>query len=183
MPDDTTQRRHRLALQEPTPEASGRSIPPIRSDLVGAADTHLAAKPPARLSSPPPPPPPPPPQLFRTEKQLTAPADRPVRAPAHAVAFTTAVAVGGTGPVHRRTGIKTARTLPVDRNGAGSPLATNCAQNPPPALAAIQTHCCSDHRHAWRCNADPDVDLREEGRSNDTQRTLRARGVSRGESG
>ena len=58
MPDDTTQRSHRLALQEPTPEASGRSIPPIRSDLVGAADTHLAAKPPARLSSPTPPPPP-----------------------------------------------------------------------------------------------------------------------------
>ena len=100
-----------------------------------------------------------PPPLFQTEKQLTAPADRPVRDAAHAVAFTTAVAVGGAGSVHRRTGIKTARTLPVDRNGAGSPPATNCAQNPPPALAAIQTHCCSDHRHAWRCNADPDVGL------------------------
>ena len=79
----------------------------------------------------------PPPQFFQTEKQLTAPADRPLRDPAHAVAF----------------------TLPVDCNGAGSPPATNCAQNPPPALAAIQTHCCSDHRHAWRCNADPDVNL------------------------
>ena len=74
-----------------------------------------------------------PPPLFLTEKQLTAPADRPLRYPAYAVAFTTAVAVGGAGSVHRRTGIKTARTLPVDRNGAGSPPATNCAQNPPPA--------------------------------------------------
>ena len=73
--------------------------------------------------------------------QPTARADRPVRAPAHAVAFSTGVAAG------------------YDRNGPGSRPATNCAQNPPPALAAIQTHCCSDHRHAWRCNADPDVDL------------------------
>ncbi len=56
MPDDTTQRRHRLAPHKPTPEAPGRSIPPIRSDLVGAADTLLAATPPARpiLAYPPP---------------------------------------------------------------------------------------------------------------------------------
>ena len=73
--------------------------------------------------------------------------------------FTTAVAIDGAGSVRRQTGIKTARTLPVDSGGAGSRPATNCAQNPPPALAAIQTHCCSDHRHAWRCNADPDVNL------------------------
>ena len=61
MPDDTTQRRHRLALQEPTPEASGRSIPPIRSDLVGAADTHPSGKATGAsiLAYPPPPPPPP----------------------------------------------------------------------------------------------------------------------------
>ena len=96
---------------------------------------------------------------LQTEKQLTARADRPGRDPAHAVAFTTTVAVGGAGSVHRRTGTQTGRALPVDRNGVGSPPATNCAQNPPPALAAIQTHCCSVHRHAWRCNADPDVDL------------------------
>ena len=98
-----------------------------------------------------------PPQLFRTEKQLTAPADRPVRAPAHAVAFSTGVAAG------------------YDRNGPGSRPASNCAQNPPPALAAIQTHCCSDHRHAWRCNADPDVDLEKKEVQDDTQRTARAR--------
>ena len=66
------------------------------------------------------------PPLLRTEKQLTAPADRSVRDPAHAVAFTTAVAVGGAGSVHRRTGMRTARALPADRNGAGSPPATNC---------------------------------------------------------
>ena len=100
-----------------------------------------------------------PPLTSRTEKQLTARADRPVRDPAHTVAFTTAVAIGGARSVHRRTGMLAARVLPGDRNRPGSPPATNCAQNPPPALAAIQTHCCSDHRHAWRCNADPDVDL------------------------
>ena len=41
---------------------------------------------------------PPRPLTFETEKQLTAPADRSVRDPAHAVAFTTAVAIGGTPP-------------------------------------------------------------------------------------
>ena len=98
-------------------------------------------------------------QPMYPEKQLTARADRPVRDPAHTVAFTTAVAIGGARSVHRRTGMLAARVLPGDRNRPGSPPATNCAQNPPPALAAIQTHCCSDHRHAWRRNADPDVDL------------------------
>ena len=100
-----------------------------------------------------------PPLTSRTEKQLTAPADRPVRDPAHTVAFTTAVAIGGARSVHRRTGMLAARVLPGDRNRPGSPPATDCAQDPPPALAAIQTHCCSDHRHAWPCNADPDVNL------------------------
>ena len=74
-----------------------------------------------------------PPQLFRTDEQLTAPADRPVRAPAHAVAFTTAVAIRGAGSVHRRTGMRTVRALPVDRNRPGSPPATDCRQNSPPA--------------------------------------------------
>ena len=87
-------------------------------------------------------------------------ADRPLRDPAHAVAFTTAVAVGGTGSVHRRTGMRAAPTLPGGEGSRpGSLPATDYPQNPPPALPAIQTHCCSDHRHAWRCNADPDVDL------------------------
>ena len=39
------------------------------------------------------------PALFQTEKQLTAPADRPLRAPAHAVAFSTGVAAGSTATV------------------------------------------------------------------------------------
>ena len=100
------------------------------------------------------------PLTSRTEKQLTARADRPLRDPAHAVAFTTAVAVGGTGSVHRRTGMRAGPTLPGGEGSRpGSLPATDCPQNPPPALPAIQTHCCSDHRHAWRCNADPDVDL------------------------
>ena len=94
---------------------------------------------------------------FRTEQQLTAPADRPVRDLAHAVAFTTAVAIRGAGSVHRRTGMQTARALPVDRNRRGSPPATDCQQNPPPALPAIQTRCFADHRPAWRCDAGSDV--------------------------
>ena len=79
------------------------------------------------------------PHFFRTDKQLTAPADRRVRDPAHAGAFTTAVAIaiGGASSVHRRTGMQTARALPVDRNRPGSPPATDCQQNPPPALPAI----------------------------------------------
>ena len=79
--------------------------------------------------------------VHHTPKQLTARADRPVHDPAHTVAFTTAVAIGGARSVHRRTGMLAARVLPGDRNRPGSPPATNCAQNPPPALAAIQTHC------------------------------------------
>ena len=69
---------------------------------------------------------PPPPNFFQTEKQLTARADRPVRESAHTVAFTTAVAIGGARSVHRRTGMRTARALPADSGGAGSPPATNC---------------------------------------------------------
>ena len=56
---------------------------------------RLAVRQPAR------PAPAPPPRTLRTEKQLTAPADRRVRSPAHAVAFTTAAAaaaIGGAGP-------------------------------------------------------------------------------------
>ena len=63
---------------------------------------------------------PPPPHThthtLRTEKQLTARADRPVRDPAHTVAFTTAVAIGGARSVHRQTGMLAARVLPGDRN-------------------------------------------------------------------
>ena len=77
---------------------------------------------------------PPPPVTLRTEKQLTAPADHGVRDPAHAVAFTTTVAVGGAGSVPCRTGTQTAGALPVDSGRPGSPHATDCQQNPPPAL-------------------------------------------------
>ena len=73
----------------------------------------------------------PPPPTLRTEKQLTAPADRSVRDPAHAVAFTTAVAIRGAGSVRRRTDMRTARTLPADRNRPGSPTATVYRQDPP----------------------------------------------------
>ncbi|MDE0130899.1 MAG: hypothetical protein OXQ32_01375, partial [bacterium] len=74
-----------------------------------------------------------PPLTLRAEQQLTAPADRSVRDPAHAVAFTTAVAIaiGGAGSVHRRTGMRTARALPADRNRSGSPPATVYRRDPP----------------------------------------------------
>ena len=62
--------------------------------------------PPVRLPSLPPCTP-----LFRIDEQLTARADRPVRESAHAVVFTTAVAIGGAGSVHRRTGMRTARVV------------------------------------------------------------------------
>ena len=102
-----------------------------------------------------------PPHFFRTDKQLTAPADRRVRDPAHAGAFTTAVAIaiGCAGSAHRQTGMRTGHALPGDRNRPGSPPATDCRQNSPPALPAIQTRCFAGHRPAWGCNADPDVDL------------------------
>ena len=64
---------------------------------------------------------------------VTQPMYRPLRHPAHTVAFTTAVGLGGASSVHRRTGMQTARALPVDRNRPGSPPATDCQQNPPPA--------------------------------------------------
>ena len=94
-----------------------------------------------------------PPPLFRTEKQLTARRDRPVRDPARAVGFTTtAAAIGGAGSVHRRTGMRSARALPGDRNRPGSPPATDCRQNPPPALPVNHIRCSADHRPAWRCD-------------------------------
>ena len=72
----------------------------------------------------------PPPRNSRTDKQLTAPADRPVRDPAHAVAFTAAVAVGGAGSVPRRTGMRTAAPFP----------ATATVPDPRRRLTAGKTH-------------------------------------------
>ena len=66
--------------------------------------------------------------LYEKPLTLTAPADRPVRAPAHAVAFTTAAAIRGAGSVHRRTPHADARALPRDSGRAGSPPATDCRQ-------------------------------------------------------
>ena len=107
--DDDSQRGDRLAPQDRRPRRRSWLIPPIRSDLVGEADKLLTVTQPVH---------PTPLYLFRTEKQLTAPADRPVRGPAHTVAFTTAVAIRGAGSVHRRTGMQTALALPVDSGRA-----------------------------------------------------------------
>ena len=169
--NDDSQRGDRLAPQDRRPRRRSWPIPPIRSDLVGEADKLLTVTQPVH----------PTPLLFRTENQLTAPADCLVRQPAHTVAFTTAVAIRGAGSVHRRTGMQTALALPVDSRRRGSPPATDCQQNPPPALPAIQTRCCADHRPAWRCDAGHPVP--QEGGEDDTESTARARGVSRGEPG
>ena len=152
-------------------------------------------------------------------RQLTAPADWRVRDPAHAVASTAAVPIGGAGSVHRRTGMRAASALPGDRNRPGSSPATDCRQNPPPASPVNQTRCFADHHPVWGCDAGADV-RRADGAcmmgraraarsaphntastqtrpilcqlpkptengmevQNDTQRTLRARGVNPAES-
>ena len=147
-----------VSASKPTPEApppkgprSGWPIPPVRSDLVGEADKLLAATQPARPTPPPTPP------TFSTEKQLTAPADCPVRDPAHAIVFTTAVVTCGARSVHLRTGMRAAHTLPGDRNRAGSPPATDSRQNPAPASPAIQTRCFAYYDPAWRSEAGADT--------------------------
>ena len=68
-----------------------------------------------------------PPTFLGTEKQLTAPAHRPVRAPAHAVA------------------------LPGDRNVPDPHPLT--AGKTHPALPATQIRCFADHHPVWGCDA------------------------------
>ena len=82
---------------------------------------------------------PPVPRNSLYEKQLTAPADRRVRNPAHAVAFSTGVAAG------------------YDRSGPGSPPPSSPSQNRPPTSPVNHMRCSADHRPAWRCDAGPDV--------------------------
>ena len=88
---------------------------------------------------------------FRTKKQLTAPADRRLRAAAGAFVVSTGVAAGY---VRRRL---SPRSFTDHRNRPGSSRATDCRQNPPPALPAIRTRCLADHRPVWRCAAGADV--------------------------
>ena len=76
------------------------------------------------------------PPLGRPEKQLTGWADRPVRDPMRAGAFTIAVVIGCAGSVHRRTPVRTARALLVDRNRAASPTATKASRQNIISLAA-----------------------------------------------
>ena len=51
----------------------------------------------------------PPNSLYNNPLTLTAPADRPVRDLAYAVAFTTAVAIAGAASIRRLTGMRAAR--------------------------------------------------------------------------
>ena len=52
---------------------------------------------------------------------------------------------------------RAARALLGDRNRPGSPPATDCRQNPPPASPGNHPRCFAGHRRAWRCDAGPDV--------------------------
>ena len=53
--------------------------------------------------------------------------------------------------------MRAAHAVVGDRDRAGSPPATNCAQNPPPASPVNHPRCFAGHRRAWRCDAGPDV--------------------------
>ena len=126
---------------------SMQMVDPSRGSVVQSHSKvmHGPCRPPNRLALMTPVPPP---KLSHTScRSLTARADRPVRDPADAVAFTTAVAIGGAGAgsVHRRTGMRAA------------PPATDCRQNPPPAMTVNHIRCSADHRHTWRCEPRPDV--------------------------
>ena len=94
---------------------------------------------------------PPPPVNSLCDKQLTAPADCPVRDPARADAFTAAVAIGSAGSVHRRTGMRIARALPGDRNVPDPRPPT--AGRTHMALQANQIRCFADHHPMWGCDA------------------------------
>ena len=99
--DAPPQHCHRLAPYKPTPEVPGRSIPPIRSDLVGEADTLLAATQLARpiLAYPPP-----------KSKHLVGPERSPRRI------HTSCTAGGGLAPVDSHT----QRTTPAPGDGRGT---------------------------------------------------------------
>ena len=139
--DDTTRHWHRLAPQDRRPRRrpegprSGWAHP--IGTLGPRRQSHklLAATQPEANSSYPRLPPRY--QIVGTEKQLTAPADRPVRDPAHAVAFTTAMAIGGTGSSDRRAAVASAVTRTGYRNRPGSPPATDSRQVPPLASAGV----------------------------------------------
>ena len=109
---DNSQRSDRLPPQNRRPRRrpegprSGWPIPPMRSDLVGEADKLLAVT------------------------QPVHPIHTPPSDPAHAVPFTTAVAIGDAGSVHRHTGMRAVRALPGHRNRPGSR----------PRLTAGKTH-------------------------------------------
>ena len=137
-------RSHRRAMSRQISSIfSTRLVDPSRTFVVRSHSKvmHGPCRPPQQVSAYAPPP------LFRTEKQLTAPADRRARAPAHAVASTTAVAIGGTGSVHSRTGMRAAHAVVGDRDRAGSPPATN-SDLAAPVLSAAPSIRVAPSRHA-----------------------------------
>ena len=86
-------------------DPSSRSVVKFMSRVMdGPAGLHNPLGPSAPLGT------------FRTQKQLTAPADLPVRNPAYAFATSVAIAIGAAGSVHRRTGMRSTRSLSGQRS-------------------------------------------------------------------
>ena len=98
-------------------------------------------------------PPPPGNSLYENTLTKSSPADRPARAPAPAVAFTTTAAIRGAGTVHRRTRMQRPAPLPV--TWAAPHRRTRLTTgNPPPALSVIYIRCFTNHRPALQRVAD-----------------------------
>ena len=147
---DDTQRSGRLTVKQPV-----RRVSPAKS--IRRTDRPRLSRPTATL------------RPAGIGNWIAAPGARVAGSPAHGArcfanrrlaARTTAVAVGGAGSVHRRTGMKTARALPGDRNGAESPRPNSPSQNRPPTSPVNHIRCSADqrpHRPARRCDAGPDV--------------------------
>ena len=113
MHHDTYARSHWLAPQNRRP---GRRFWPIPSNRKEAV---------ARRQPP--------------EKQLTAPADRPVPAAAGTLAGSKGAAAG------------------YDRNGPGSLPPNSPSRNRPPTSPVNHMRCSADHHPAWRCVVGADV--------------------------
>ena len=94
-----------------------------------------------------------------TEKQPTAPADRPVRAAAGAFAVSMGVAARHVAPAGSLAAPawRAPSPLPATSNGPGSRHPNSPSQNRPPALPVNYIRRSADHRRAWRCEAGADV--------------------------
>ena len=135
-------RSHRRAMScQISSIFSTRLVDPSRTSVVRSHSKvmHGPCRPPQQVSAYAPPPP-----AFRTDKQLTAPADRPIHAAAGTLAGSKGAAAG------------------YDRIGPGSPHPNSPSQNRPPSSPVIHMRCSVDHRPASRCDAAPDAGLEQQ---------------------